>query len=91
MPDRRATPKAYPASKPDDASADFLLPQPDATGIGETRELYRRRTGREITEGEAADILGLVMRHIYLIGNTFLCTPPSGSASTHESPTTTDP
>lgn len=39
---------------------------PDEAGIAETRELYTRRFGMEITDEQAADVLGRVMRFIYL-------------------------
>jgi hypothetical protein len=64
---------------------EFLLPQPDSLGISEIKELYLRKFGRILTDGEAAQVLGMVMRHLFLINN-----PCSGTASTLENQTTTN-
>jgi hypothetical protein len=64
--------------------ADFLLPQPDAEGIASTKELYLRKYGRVLSDGEASQALGMLMRHLFLINNPCTSTP-----STPESPTTT--
>lgn len=61
-------------------------PKPDARGLAETRRLVFNRTGKEITDGEAAEILSRVMRHLYLLNF-----PPCDTPSTPESPTTTAP
>lgn len=61
-----------------------LIPQPDAEGIAKTQELYFTKCGRHISEDEARDVLGRVMRYIYALN--FPC---SSSDSTPENPTTT--
>ena len=68
-------------------STDFLLPQPNAKGIARTRELYERKYGRVLTDAEAAEALGKVVRYLFLINNPQCST----SASTSENPTTTRP
>jgi hypothetical protein len=46
------------------------LPVPDAEGIKKTQELYARRFKIDLTNEEAADILGRIMRFIYLTAPT---------------------
>ena len=67
------------------AHTDFLLPQPDAEGIAATKALYRDKCGRSISDDEARQALGMVMRFLFLINNP-TC---SGTASMPENPTTT--
>jgi hypothetical protein len=47
-------------------SSEFLLPQPSPQGVARMRALYRKRTGKEITEGEARNVLYRIMRWQYL-------------------------
>lgn len=53
----------------------YLLPVPDAQGIAKTRELYLNRFGTEIDEEQAADVLGRVMRLLYLLSETPIASP----------------
>ncbi len=43
----------------------LLHPTPDAQGIAKTQEFYRSRYGKTLTEAEAAEALGAVMRFLY--------------------------
>ncbi len=61
----------------------FLLPTPDHIGIAKTKELYLKKYGKVLSDGEAGEILGKVMRYIYLVKET--C---SSTLSTPENPTT---
>jgi hypothetical protein len=45
----------------------YLLPIPDHQGIEDMKQLYRERFGRKISDEEAAEVLGRVMRFIYLL------------------------
>jgi len=68
---------------------DFLLPQPNTRGIERTKELYARKYGREISDAEAAEALGKVMRYLYLINNPQCSTSENTAASlttTRQSP-----
>ena len=47
-------------------SMERLLPLPDAEGIQKMQELYLSRFNKEITEDQAADVLGRIMRLLYL-------------------------
>lgn len=42
-----------------------LHPTPDAQGIAQTQEFYQSQYGRTLTEAEAAQALGAVMRFLY--------------------------
>ncbi|MDQ3813099.1 MAG: hypothetical protein M3347_04010 [Armatimonadota bacterium] len=44
----------------------YLLPLPDATGIAQTKQLFWDKYKKAITDEQAADILGRVMKHLYL-------------------------
>ena len=66
---------------------DFLLPQPDAIGIAETKELHLSNYGRVLSDEEAHEILSRVMRYLFLINNP----APCSTDSTLENPTTTNP
>ncbi len=68
-------------------SSEFLLPQPSAAGVAKLRAMYFNRTGREISEDQARDVLHRIMRFHYL--NFLINSPCPGTASTPESPTTT--
>ena len=59
-----------------------LLPTPDAEGIAKVKELYLNRFGISLTDEQADDALGRIMRYIYLLAE--LC---SATASTPENPT----
>lgn len=59
----------------------YLLPLPDAEGIAKTKEMYLNRFGKVITDDQAADILGRIMRFLYLTSE--LC---SDTLSTPASP-----
>lgn len=63
---------------------DYLLPIPDAEGIAKTKEIYLNQFGMTITDEQAGDILGRVMRYLYLTSE--LC---SDTHSTHANPKTT--
>jgi hypothetical protein len=52
-------------SKPE-PSSEFLLPQPSPEGVARMRALYRKQTGKEITEEEARDVLYRIMRWQYV-------------------------
>ena len=54
-----------------------LLPLPDPEGIRKTRQPYKEKFGRDITDEEAMDILGRVMRFIYLTSSA--ANPPEKS------------
>lgn len=69
---------------PDATSEEFVFPQPDAQGIAETKELYFNKLGRTLTDAEAAEALGRVMRYLFL-----QFSPCSSTESIPESPTTT--
>ena len=43
-----------------------LFPIADAQGIAKVKELYLNRVGRTLSDEEAAEVLTLVMRFIYL-------------------------
>ncbi len=73
--------------RPNAATSEFLLPQPSAGGVAKMRALYFNRTGKNITEGEARDVLARLMRFQYL---NVLTNAPCATASTPESPTTTE-
>ena len=45
-----------------------LLPLPDEEGIRKTKELYKNKFGQDITDEEAMDVLGRIMRFLYLTG-----------------------
>ena len=45
----------------------YLVPVPDEAGVRQTRELYLARLGKEIGGEEAREILGRVMRFLYLL------------------------
>lgn len=45
----------------------YLFPLPDETGINQTKEIYRAKYGMEISDTQAYDILGRVMRHLYFL------------------------
>jgi hypothetical protein len=51
----------------DTTSEEFIFPEPDAEGITQMQELYYQRTGKEITELEAKEALGRVMRYLFLL------------------------
>lgn len=61
----------------------YLSPQPDAIGIIKTKELYLKKYNKVLSDGEAEEILGKVMRHLYLVNDT--C---SNTQSTSENLTT---
>lgn len=65
--------------------AGVLYPKPDARGLAELRRLVLNRTGREISEADAHEVLSRAMRHLYLLNF-----PECDTHSTPESPTTTD-
>lgn len=50
----------------------YLSPQPDEADVKATHELYRRKLGREITEGEAREVLYRVMLWLNLLKCTGL-------------------
>ena len=64
---------------------EFLLPQPSPEGIAKAKELAFTKSGKRLTDGEAAELLGFFMRFIYLTNPVCL-----DLQSTHENPTTTD-
>lgn len=61
----------------------FLPPLPDSEGIAKTKQLYLKKYGKVIDDGEAEEILGKVMRYLYLVNDT--C---SNTQSTSENLTT---
>lgn len=69
---------------PDATSTEFIFPQPDAEGIAETQKLYFNKVGRSILESEASEVLGRVMRYLFLLNM-----PCSNTESTPENPMTT--
>lgn len=68
-------------------SPEFLLPQPSAEGVAKLRALYFNRTGREIAEDQAREVLRRIVRFQYL--NFLINAPCPSTASTQGSPTTT--
>jgi len=44
----------------------YLLPLPDPEGVAQTKELFLNKYGKAISDEQAADILGRVMKYIYL-------------------------
>ncbi len=71
-----------PKSSPESRYETKLLPLPDAEGIAKTKKLYLDRFGMKLSDEQAADVLGRVMRYISLLSE--LC---SDTASTPENPT----
>ena len=69
---------------------DFLMPQPDAIGIAETKEICLRKYGRVVTDDEAKEILGRVMRYLFLMNNLPPCSStdnmPENLMTTNPSP-----
>jgi len=53
----------------------FLAPIPDAEGIAKTQEMYLNRFGISLTAEQAAEILGRVMRFLYLTSELCSGTP----------------
>ena len=53
----------------------YLLPLPDAEGIAKTKELYLNRLGVQLTDHQAADLLGRIMRFLYLTSELCSDTP----------------
>ena len=43
-----------------------MVPLPDPEGIRKTKQLYKEKFGRDITDEEAMDVLGRTMRFLYL-------------------------
>ena len=66
---------------------DFLLPQPDSVGITETKKLYLDKYDKVLSDAEAQEILGRLMRHLFLVNYPPCC----NSENTFENPTTTEP
>ncbi len=62
----------------------YFLPVPDQIGIEQTKQLYKERLGKELSDEEAADALGRVMRYLYPISD--LADKPHG-----ETPAPTEP
>src|SRR5580698_1246787 len=52
---------------PSESDLDFLMPQPTAQGVSELQELYRRKFNRELTEGEAQEILAHLITIVFNI------------------------
>jgi hypothetical protein len=50
----------------------FLQPQPDEVGIAQTKALYLRKYKRVLSETEAGEILGKVMRYMFLVNYSCL-------------------
>jgi len=44
-----------------------LYPIPDAEGIAKTKEIYLNRFGKSLTDEQAAEILGRVMRFLFFV------------------------
>lgn len=53
------------ADRREGGAPNYLYPRPTPEGVAGTRALYRRR-GIEVTDEEAEDMLGRVMRFLYL-------------------------
>lgn len=48
-------------------STELLLPQPSPEGVAKIRRaLYRRKTGKDISEDEAQDVMYRIMRFQYV-------------------------
>ena len=63
---------------------DFFVPKPSEEGVAKMRQLYFTKCGKEVSDAEAADALGRVMRYLYLMNYPCFDTP-----STPENPMTT--
>ena len=74
-------------SRPSAAASEFLLPQPSSAGVAKLRAIHFNRTGKTLTEDQARDVLARLMRFQYL---NVLTHAPCATASTPESPTTTE-
>lgn len=52
--------------RPSEPTSEWLLPQPSTEGVRRLMNLYRERTGMEVSEDDARDVLGRIMRFQYL-------------------------
>lgn len=75
------------AHRPSAATPEYLLPTPNAEDIAKLRASYFNRTGREIDEDQAREVLTRIMRFQYL--NILINAPCLDTDFTPASPTTT--
>ena len=59
-------------------------PRPSEKGIGRVREFYRKEYGRELTEAEAAEVLGTSVRLLMVMWKAELELELAGGAEAHE-------
>jgi len=72
---------------PSESDLDFLMPQPSAEGMNDLKALYRRKFNKELSDGEAQEILSHLITIVFNIYLTQLeC---SDTDSTPENRTTT--
>lgn len=66
----------------------LLMPVPDAQGIRETKEAYKKNLGKDLSDAEAYEVLGRVMRYLFLINNPCFDMPsmPESPTMTPQSP-----